>query len=101
MTNEQILARKKNRLQILESNGKNIKSGGVVKRLRREIRNLEKQSSLVLVAQLVKHLTFNQDSVGSNPIEHIFYFSGMAQFGRALRLGRRSRGFKSFCPNRE
>lgn len=42
MTNEQILARKKNRLQILESNGKNIKSGGVVKRLRREIRNLEK-----------------------------------------------------------
>lgn len=42
MTNEQVLALKKNRLQTLESNSKNLKSGGVVKRLRREIRNLEK-----------------------------------------------------------
>lgn len=41
MTREQILSMKKDRLQKLESNGKNIKSMGVVKRLRREIRNLE------------------------------------------------------------
>ena len=41
MTREQILNMKKDRLQKLESNGKNVKSMGVVKRLRREIRNLE------------------------------------------------------------
>lgn len=41
MTREQILSMKKDRLQKLESNGKNVKSMGVVKRLRREIRNLE------------------------------------------------------------
>lgn len=41
MTKEQILNMKKDRLQKLEANGKNVKSGGVVKRLRREIRNLE------------------------------------------------------------
>lgn len=41
MTKEQILSMKKDRLQKLESNGKNVKSMGVVKRLRREIRNLE------------------------------------------------------------
>lgn len=41
ITREQKLAMKKNRLAVLESNGKNIKSGGVVKRLRREIRNME------------------------------------------------------------
>lgn len=37
-----VLKMKKNRLSILESNNKNIKSQGVVKKLRREIRNLEK-----------------------------------------------------------
>ena len=41
MTQEQILLLKKDRLQKLESNNKNLKSGGVVRRLRREIRNLE------------------------------------------------------------
>ena len=42
MEKEIILAQKKNRLSALESNGKNIKSSGVVRRLKREIRNLEK-----------------------------------------------------------
>lgn len=37
-----ILAQKKNRLATLESNGKNVKCPGVVRKLRREIRNLEK-----------------------------------------------------------
>lgn len=39
MTNEQILNMDKNRLQKLESNGKNVKSMGVVRKLRRRIRN--------------------------------------------------------------
>lgn len=42
MTQQDVLNLKKDRLQKLESNGKNVKSGGVVKRLRREIRNMEK-----------------------------------------------------------
>lgn len=42
MTKEIILAIKKNRLNTLESNGKNVKCGGVVRKLQREIRNLEK-----------------------------------------------------------
>lgn len=42
MTKNDILASKKARLSILESNNKNIKSQGVVKKLRRQIRNLEK-----------------------------------------------------------
>ena len=36
------LALKKDRLNKLVENGKNVKSGGVVRRLRREIRNLER-----------------------------------------------------------
>ena len=36
------LAAKKARLAVLESNNKNVKSQGVVKKLRRQIRNLEK-----------------------------------------------------------
>lgn len=42
MTREQELALKKNRLESLQNNPKNIKSGGVVRRLKREIRSLEK-----------------------------------------------------------
>ena len=42
MTNEQILALKKNRLAVLEGSPKNIKCGGVVKKLKRQIRNMEK-----------------------------------------------------------
>ncbi len=42
MTLEHTLALKKNRLSVLEANGKNVKSGGVIRRLKREIRNLEK-----------------------------------------------------------
>lgn len=42
MTKEQILKSKKNRLATLESNGKNIKSPGVIQKLKREIRNMEK-----------------------------------------------------------
>ena len=42
ITQEQTLALKKNRLAVLESNNKNVKSGGVVRRLKREIRNMEK-----------------------------------------------------------
>ena len=41
MDKKDILNLKKDRLQKLESNGKNVKSGGTVRRLRREIRNLE------------------------------------------------------------
>lgn len=41
MTNEQKLAIKKNRLAVLEGSPKNIKSGGVVRKLRRQIRNME------------------------------------------------------------
>ena len=42
MTLEQSLALKKNRLAVLEANNKNVKSGGVLRRLKREIRNMEK-----------------------------------------------------------
>ena len=41
MTNEQKLALQKNRLITLQDNPKNIKSTGVVKKLRRRIRNME------------------------------------------------------------
>ena len=42
MTKENILAIKKGRLEKLRNSEKNIKSGGVVRKLMREIRNLEK-----------------------------------------------------------
>lgn len=42
MTKEQLLALKKNRLETLSNKEKNIKAGGVCRKLRREIRNLEK-----------------------------------------------------------
>lgn len=42
MTNNEILALKKDRLSKLENNPKDIKAGGVVRKLRREIRNLSK-----------------------------------------------------------
>jgi hypothetical protein len=42
MTKEQLLALKKNRLETLSNSEKNIKSGGVLRKLKREIRNLEK-----------------------------------------------------------
>lgn len=41
MTNEQILALKKDRLAKLSESPKNIKCPGVVKKLRRQIRNIE------------------------------------------------------------
>lgn len=41
MSKDNILALKKNRLQILKSNGKNVDSQGVVKKLIRQIRNME------------------------------------------------------------
>lgn len=41
MTKEQILTQKKARLALLEGTPKNIKSGGVVRKLKRQIRNLE------------------------------------------------------------
>ena len=41
MTTEQILNIKKDRLLKMESNGRNAKSMGVIKKLRREIRSLE------------------------------------------------------------
>ena len=43
MTKEQTLAIKKNRLSVLMNNGKNSENSGVVKRLNREIRILEKE----------------------------------------------------------
>jgi len=42
MTEKQKLALKKNRLSRLESNGKNVESPGVIRKLRRQIRNAEK-----------------------------------------------------------
>lgn len=41
MTIDQKLALMKNRLVVLEGNGKNIKSPGVVRKLQRQIRNIE------------------------------------------------------------
>lgn len=41
MTNEQILALKKDRFAKLSESPKNIKCPGVVKKLRRQIRNIE------------------------------------------------------------
>ena len=41
MTNEQILEMKKASLLKLESNNKNVKSAGVIKKLRRQIEKLE------------------------------------------------------------
>ena len=42
MTKVEKLALMKDRLAKLENNGKNVKCGGVVQRLRRQIRNAEK-----------------------------------------------------------
>lgn len=42
MTREQKLAFMKNRLATLEGTPKNIKCGGCVRKLRRQIRNMEK-----------------------------------------------------------
>jgi hypothetical protein len=42
MTKENILAFKKDRLAKLENNPKDLKCGGVVRKLRRQVRNLEK-----------------------------------------------------------
>lgn len=42
MDKKEVLALKKNRLAILSENGKNIDSQGVIKKLKREIKNLEK-----------------------------------------------------------
>lgn len=41
MTREQQLASMKNRLAVLEQSPKNIKCPGVLKKLRRQIRNME------------------------------------------------------------
>ena len=41
MTNAQKLALTRDRLQKLESNGKNVKSPGTMKKLRRQIKNAE------------------------------------------------------------
>ena len=41
MTKEQKLAMMKDRLSVLEQNPKNVKCPGVVKKLRRQIRNME------------------------------------------------------------
>lgn len=43
MTKEVKLAILKNRLSVLQSNGKNIESGGVVRKLKRQIRNMENE----------------------------------------------------------
>lgn len=51
MSKDNILALKKNRLQILKSNGKNIDSQGVIKKLIRQIRNMEQQKWKVPLSQ--------------------------------------------------
>lgn len=43
MTNADKLLQKKNRLALLEDSSKNIKCPGVLRKLRREVRNLEKK----------------------------------------------------------
>lgn len=43
MTKKQRLAIRKNRLLVLMNNGKNSENSGVIKRLNREIRTLEKE----------------------------------------------------------
>ena len=43
MTKKQRIAIKKNRLLVLMNNGKNSENSGVIKRLNREIRALEKE----------------------------------------------------------
>ena len=43
MTKKQRIAIKKNRLLVLMNNGKNSENSGVIKRLNREIRTLEKE----------------------------------------------------------
>ena len=45
MTTRQILAIKKDRLNKLENSSKNIKAPGTVKKLRRQIRNIENSLS--------------------------------------------------------
>ena len=45
MTNTEKLALMKNRLVVLEGNGKNIKSPGVVRKLQRQIRNIENRQN--------------------------------------------------------
>ena len=42
MTKEQILNLKRNRMAKLKENGKNVDSPGIIRKLSREIRNLEK-----------------------------------------------------------
>ena len=42
MTKEEILMRKKDRLNVLKMKEKNFKSPGVVRKLEREVRNLER-----------------------------------------------------------
>lgn len=44
MTKEQILVQKKSRLALLEGTPKNVKCGGCVRKLKRQIRNLEKEN---------------------------------------------------------
>ena len=43
MTKEQIITLKESRLNKLKSNGKNIDSNGVIRKLERELRNFKKQ----------------------------------------------------------
>lgn len=51
MNKDNILALKKNRLQILKSNGKNVDSQGVIKKLIRQICNMEQQKWKVPLSQ--------------------------------------------------
>lgn len=78
MTNADKLLQKKNRLVLLEDSPKNIKCPGVLRKLRREVRNLEKkiqehrhiQQSLLIarMAQLVERKPFKFNVTGSNPV---------------------------------
>lgn len=47
MTKTEKLALTKDRLNKLESNGKNIKCGGITRKLKRQIRNAEKEMYFV------------------------------------------------------
>lgn len=67
MSKEQKLAFMKNRLATLEGSPKNIKCPGVVRKLRRQIRNMERQFQYARVAQLEEQVLHTDKVVGSNP----------------------------------
>lgn len=115
MTNADKLLQKKNRLALLEDSPKNIKCPGVLRKLRREVRNLEKkiqkyrhiQQSLLIarMAQLVERKPFKFNVTGSNPVfctkavPSICGRGGTAYAADLKSAGPRPCGFESHRPH--